>query len=250
MPSTLNSTLVTPTLSEARAAMVTRPETTAPVSGRGDRDGRLRGVGRRGHGHAHARDGGVARGVIGRGGDGVRSCRGARGVPGGRVGGGGVAERASVPSTRNSTLRDADVVGGEAREGDEPETAAPFSGRGDRDGRLGGVGRRGHGDAHARDGGVARGVIGRGGDGVRSCRGARGVPGGRVGGGGVAQRASVPSTLNSTRVTPTLSEARAAMFTRPETTEPFAGEVIETDGGVVSDPVVARAARCRPAAAG
>ena len=48
----------------------------------------------------------------------------------------------------------------------------------------------------------------------------------------------MPSTLNSTRVTPTLSEASAAMFTRPEATEPLAGEVIETVGFVVSDPVV------------
>ena len=44
----------------------------------------------------------------------------------------------------------------------------------------------------------------------------------------------MPSTLNSTRVTPTLSEAVAAMATEPETVAPVAGEVIETDGFVVS----------------
>ena len=77
-----------------------------------------------------------------------------------------------MPSTRNSTSRDADVVGGGGGQGDRARDRRAGGGRGDRDGRLRGVGRRGHGHAHARDGGVARGVIGRGGDGVRSAEAA------------------------------------------------------------------------------
>ena len=53
-------------------------------------------------------------------------------------------------------------------------------------------------------------------------------------GAAVSESTRVPSTLNSTRVTATLSEAVAAMFTRLETVAPEAGAVIETDGAAVS----------------
>ena len=43
-----------------------------------------------------------------------------------------------------------------------------------------------------------------------------------------------PSTRNSTRLTPTLSEALAATLNVPDTAAPLAGEVIETDGALVS----------------
>ena len=49
------------------------------------------------------------------------------------------------------------------------------------------------------------------------------------------RRARLPSTLNSTRETPTLSEAVAAEAREPETVAPEAGAVIETEGAVVSD---------------
>src|SRR5690606_32522575 len=42
---------------------------------------------------------------------------------------------------------------------------------------------------------------------------------------------TLPSTSKTTRVTPSSSEAVAVMFTEPETTAPFEGEVICTDGG-------------------
>ena len=45
---------------------------------------------------------------------------------------------------------------------------------------------------------------------------------------------STPSTRNSTRATPTLSEAEAARATAPETVEPAVGEEIATLGAVVS----------------
>lgn len=44
----------------------------------------------------------------------------------------------------------------------------------------------------------------------------------------------VPSTLNCTPATPTLSDAVAATLTVPDTVELFAGEVIETVGPEVS----------------
>ncbi len=48
---------------------------------------------------------------------------------------------------------------------------------------------------------------------------------------------SVPSTRNSTWVTPTLSEAVAATGTDPDTVAPLAGEVTDTVGAVVSGTV-------------
>lgn len=48
--------------------------------------------------------------------------------------------------------------------------------------------------------------------------------------------AFAPSNWNCTLATPTLSEAFAVTLTVPETVLPAAGEVIETVGGVVSDP--------------
>ena len=44
-----------------------------------------------------------------------------------------------------------------------------------------------------------------------------------------------PSNWNCTLATLTLSEAFAVMFTVPETVAPFAGAVIVTVGGVVSE---------------
>src|SRR5689334_22810841 len=44
----------------------------------------------------------------------------------------------------------------------------------------------------------------------------------------------VPSSLNCTPATPTLSAALATTVTVPETSAPATGELIETDGGVVS----------------
>ena len=44
-----------------------------------------------------------------------------------------------------------------------------------------------------------------------------------------------PSNLNCTPTTPTLSEASAETLIVPDTVAPFAGAVIETVGGVVSD---------------
>ena len=46
-----------------------------------------------------------------------------------------------------------------------------------------------------------------------------------------------PSALNCTPETPTLSEAVAESVTVPETDAPLAGEVIETDGRMVSGAV-------------
>ncbi len=43
-----------------------------------------------------------------------------------------------------------------------------------------------------------------------------------------------PSSKNWTLATPTLSEAFAVTETVPETDAPLTGDVIETDGGVVS----------------
>src|SRR5207248_4390956 len=43
-----------------------------------------------------------------------------------------------------------------------------------------------------------------------------------------------PSSLNCTPTTPTLSAAFALTLTLPDTVAPFAGDVIETDGAVVS----------------
>ena len=48
---------------------------------------------------------------------------------------------------------------------------------------------------------------------------------------------SVPSTQNSTRDTPTLSDADAETLTVPEAVAPFEGLVMEAVGGVVSDVV-------------
>ena len=50
----------------------------------------------------------------------------------------------------------------------------------------------------------------------------------------VSVPASTPSTQSSTRLTPTLSLALAATVTVLLTVAPFAGEVMEVDGGVVS----------------
>ena len=81
----------TPTLSEAVAASATLPVTVAPDAGEV-----IETVGwwcrPGGHRHAHGRDRAVARRVIRGGGDRVATRRGARRVPGGRVGSGGVGE--------------------------------------------------------------------------------------------------------------------------------------------------------------
>jgi len=47
-----------------------------------------------------------------------------------------------------------------------------------------------------------------------------------------------PSTLMSTLETPTLSVAFAVKLIVPDTVEPFAGEVMDITGGVVSGPPV------------
>src|SRR5690349_5129923 len=44
-----------------------------------------------------------------------------------------------------------------------------------------------------------------------------------------------PSSWNCTPATPTLSDALAATVTLPDTLAPFAGAVMDTVGGVVSD---------------
>jgi hypothetical protein len=55
----------------------------------------------------------------------------------------------------------------------------------------------------------------------------------------IAEPIFVPSILNWTFVTPTLSEAVAEMVTdEPETVAPLVGAVRETVGGVISAPVV------------
>ena len=50
----------------------------------------------------------------------------------------------------------------------------------------------------------------------------------------MSESTRLPSTLNSTRETPTLSEAVAASAMLPVTVAPEAGAVIETVGSVVS----------------
>ena len=50
--------------------------------------------------------------------------------------------------------------------------------------------------------------------------------------------ASLPSTINSTLVTVRLSEAEAETITTPETVVPLVGWVMETEGRVLSDPLL------------
>src|SRR5438552_979993 len=60
------------------------------------------------------------------------------------------------------------------------------------------------------------------------------------GGGVTVAPSSTPSTLNCTRVMPTLSDAVAATVTVPATVAPAAGALIATDGGGVSATAAAR----------
>ena len=71
---------------------------------------------------------------------------------------------------------------------------------------------------------------------MRAVARGRAVPGDRVGRGGIfGAEVVVPSSLNCTPATPTLSEAVAETVTAvPETVAPLAGVVRETVGGVVS----------------
>ena len=162
----------------------------------------------------------------------MRADRCADCVPGARIRGRGVgAHERSVDAELD--LAHADVVRGGGSECHAARDRGAGCRCGDRDARRGGVGGGRYGHADARVSGVVRCIVGARLDRMRAdrCATASQVP---AYGAEESVPTSVPSTRNSTLLTPTLSEAVAASATLPETVAPDAGAVIATLGAVVS----------------